>query len=414
MRSSFRVLLVALLAIGPLSKAGEMATEPMGDQAVLATQPSDFEVSFIMPGWLAGTAGTVGIKGLETNVSASFRDLLANLDMIGAGTIEARKGKLGFIIDGLYLKASVGGSPPGPLLSNVSVSLEQVLAEGTLTYRFFENDRAWIEFIAGARMIYLNTELSLTVDPAGARTVSENLSARIVDRATTAARDEVARRLPALVDRLTDKAADLKAKAVDDLKGRVSERVDDVRDRIRDLIDQGVGAGDPGYGTGIAGGGAIRDILRDYVNAKVDAELEAARARASEAVAEARARIRRELERKLAKVEAKLAKAIEKQIKDRIPNDPLSASKSWVDPFVGFRGRCQLWEHGYLLARGDVGGFGVSSDLTLNLFGALGVDLTQHSALELGYRYFSMDYRSGGFVYDMATKGPYVGFRYDF
>ena len=52
------------------------------------------------------------------------------------------------------MKMSVGGETPGPLLSNVSLSLEQVLAEAALTYRLFENDRAWIELLAGARYLY--------------------------------------------------------------------------------------------------------------------------------------------------------------------------------------------------------------------------------------------------------------------
>jgi len=88
---------------------------------------------------------------------------------------------------------------------------------------------------------------------------------------------------------------------------------------------------------------------------------------------------------------------------------PVSESKAWVDPFVGFRARCQLWDHGYVVARGDIGGFGVSSDLTWNAFGALGMDLNERTSVEIGSRYLSVDYQSGGFHYDVATRGPYIG-----
>ena len=56
----------------------------------------------------------------------------------------------------------------------------------------------------------------------------------------------------------------------------------------------------------------------------------------------------------------------------------------------------------------------MSSDLTLNLYGALGVQVAEQASLEFGYRYLSVDYQSSGFSYDIATKGPFVGVRIEF
>lgn len=394
------------------SYSGELPA--VDSSPITRDEPPLVDVTFILPGWLTSVDGTMGIRGLETGVDAPFYDIYKNLDMLAAGSIEARRGRLGLILEGLYLKASFGGDTPGPLLSNVSVSVEQVIAEAALTCRIFENDRAWLEFLAGARYIYLGGELSLGVDSAGVRAASEELSGRIVDRTAEAARQEIDKRLPGLVASLQDEVADLKANAISDIQGRVAGRVEEIKDAIRDRIDGGIGSPGPGFGPNIAGSGAIRDLLRDYVNAKVDAEIEAARARASAAVAQARAKVRREVERRLEKAEAKLAKTIEKEINSRIPKTPVSASRDWVDPFIGFRGRCDLWKDWYLAARGDIGGFGVSSDLMWNLFGALGVQVNERTALEFGYRYLSIDYQSGDFAYDMAIKGPFVGARIDF
>jgi hypothetical protein len=411
-------LIASLLSLGALSaQAGpspESGSKEIAAEALVVPHSPESGLTFVMPGWMAGLDGTIGVKGLDTAVDVGFDEITKNLDMIGAGSLEGRYGKLGFILEGIYLKASFGGDTPGPLLSSVSVGVEQVLAEATLTYRFFENDRAWMEFLAGARYVYMGNELTLSVDSAGVRSASAELSASIIDRTADAARLEVQKRLPGLVARLESEIADLKAQAIADIEGRVQDKVEDIKEAIRDRIDAGIGSAVPAYGSAIAQSGPIRDVIRDYVNAKVTAEIEAARAQVSAAVAEARARARREAERRLAAAEKRLAKAIEKEITSRIPDSPLAASKAWVDPFVGFRGRCQLWEDWYLTARGDIGGFGVGSELTWNVFAALGLDLNERTSMELGYRHLQIDYQSGPVSLDAAMKGPYVGMRIEF
>ncbi|MCB1062081.1 MAG: hypothetical protein KDN20_04050 [Verrucomicrobiae bacterium] len=360
------------------------------------------EVTFSLPGWLAGVNGTVGVKDFNTDVEAGFDDIISNLDMIAAGTLEVRKGKLGFVFDGMYLKASVSGDSPGPLLSNVDVSIEQVLAEGAFLYRIYEGDRLWIDFLAGARYFYLSNSLNLTVDSAGVRSASEELSARIVERAVEAARDEVEHQLPTIL-------ADLRDQVTASVQNQVSERVDEIRGAIGDRIDQGLGGSGPAIGGEIVGNGRIRDAIREYAHAAAVARVESARAQASAAMASARARIRKEAEKRLTKAEANLSKTLEREITRRIPTQELAASRDWVDPFVGVRARCQIGEDWYAIFRGDIGGFGLNSDQTINLFGALGLKLTERSSVEVGYRYLSVDYQSGGFTYDMVTQGPYIG-----
>lgn len=442
--------------------------------AVVIPESSDQYITFVFPGWLTGLEGTLGARGLETHLDAPFYDVYKNLDMLAAGSLEGRKGKFGIIIEGLYLDASFGGTPPGPLFSSASVSVEQVIAEAALTYRVFENDRAWLEILAGARYIYLGGELSLSVDSAGVKATSEYFAERIIDGTTNATNQEIEDRLPGLIaeiksnasasaeelqvdlrGQIDSRAEELEAAArtqidarVDELeaaaRAQIEDRVDAITDSMRDRIDLRVGSSEPGYGSTIVESSPIRDVIRDYLTAKVEAEGEAARAEASAEVAELRsaarskavtaaeialadararaankaakagAQARKKADQRLAKAEAKLAKVIEKEITDTISKSPVSASKEWVDPFVGLRGRCDIWEDWYLAARGDVGGFGVSSELTWNLYGALGYQITERTSLELGYRYLSVDYQSGDFIYDMAVKGPFVGVHIEF
>ncbi len=58
---------------------------------------------------------------------------------------------------------------------------------------------------------------------------------------------------------------------------------------------------------------------------------------------------------------------------------------------------------------GDVGGFGVSSDLTWQAYGGLGFQLNDWFSAQAGYRYLLEDFDDGSFVYDVALHGPLIG-----
>jgi len=375
---------------------------------------SDWEFTMVMPGWFAGIEGTVGVRGVDGYVDDGFDDIIDSLGFLAAASVEGRKGKLGFILEGIYTKTIVGGPTPGPLLSTVSVKMEQLVAEGTLTYRVFESDRAWLEFLAGARYTYMGADLSLDADPAGIATFSGNLSEEIITRATTAVRAEVDRRLASLIAALPAPTADIAESDLDTLEERVLAVTNGFRDPIRSGVDRGIGSGRTGLGARVEENGPLRRAIRAYVDAEVASRVEAERAADSGLVAAARANARAAAERRLAKVEAALAQAIERRIQEAIPDSELHASKAWVDPFVGFRGRYDLNDQLYLTGRGDIGGFGVSSDSAWNVYGALGIDVSERTCVELGYRYYLVDYERGALNYDVATKGPFLGVRIDF
>ncbi len=180
----------------PVFAAGPKDASPLAD----IPEPSRTNYTFAIPGWMTGIDGTLGIQGLSTDVSAGFDEIAKDLDMIAAGSLEVRRDKWGILLEGLYLKASMGGSTPGPLISDVSLSVEQVIAEATLTYRLLEGERGWLEALAGARYIYLGADMNLSVDSAGVRMASEELTEAIFDRASEAVRDEADKRLPGLIE----------------------------------------------------------------------------------------------------------------------------------------------------------------------------------------------------------------------
>jgi hypothetical protein len=87
--------------------------------------------------------------------------------------------------------------------------------------------------------------------------------------------------------------------------------------------------------------------------------------------------------------------------------------KDWVDPYVGLRWHWKFAEKWGLLTRGDIGGFGIGSDLTYNLVGLVDFKPWKHVSLFGGYRVLYQDYSTGSgtskFAFDATMQGPVLG-----
>ncbi|MCH7224847.1 hypothetical protein [Haloferula sp. A504] len=81
----------------------------------------------------------------------------------------------------------------------------------------------------------------------------------------------------------------------------------------------------------------------------------------------------------------------------------------WFDPMIGFRLRQQLGGPWSAQIRGDVGGFGVNADIAWQAVALLGYQLNPSSTAYVGWRHAAVDYRNGGFVYDVYSTGPILG-----
>ena len=95
-----------------------------------------------------------------------------------------------------------------------------------------------------------------------------------------------------------------------------------------------------------------------------------------------------------------------------------SQGKSWVDPFVGARAIVPLSGSFSLIARGDVGGFGVGSEMAWQVAAYLRYATSNSVSIILGYRCLDMEYEDGEganrFVYDMTIQGPAFGVTWRF
>ena len=88
--------------------------------------------------------------------------------------------------------------------------------------------------------------------------------------------------------------------------------------------------------------------------------------------------------------------------------------KTWIDPVIGLRYQRSLSESFFFRAVSDIGGFGVSSDLTWQAFGGLGWRFSDSGNALIGYRALGTDYEDGAFEYDVTAHGPVLGVEFTF
>jgi hypothetical protein len=86
-----------------------------------------------------------------------------------------------------------------------------------------------------------------------------------------------------------------------------------------------------------------------------------------------------------------------------------SSSQNWVDPLVGGRILVDLSPKVSVSIGGDVGGWGAGSQLDYQFGAVLGYRIKPAVVLQAGYRYLSVDYRSGGTIINLITSGAVLG-----
>jgi hypothetical protein len=91
-----------------------------------------------------------------------------------------------------------------------------------------------------------------------------------------------------------------------------------------------------------------------------------------------------------------------------------NGSLNWADVLVGGRVQFPLGEKVVIEALGDVGGWNASAKLDYQFATFLAYKLSRKWTLDAGYRYLSIDYRTGGAVLDTITSGAVIGATFTF
>lgn len=96
------------------------------------------------------------------------------------------------------------------------------------------------------------------------------------------------------------------------------------------------------------------------------------------------------------------------------------AGAHWVDPLIGLKYSLPFRDAWRLDLRGDVGGFGVGSELSYQLLGTIAWQSQGNAGIVFGYRLISFDFEDGQRGtrhyerYDLSEQGPLVGVTWQF
>lgn len=105
-------------------------------------------------------------------------------------------------------------------------------------------------------------------------------------------------------------------------------------------------------------------------------------------------------------------------LKPPMPPVHVDKTRDWVDPVVGVVLRTPLERRLHATLIADVGGFGIGSDITWQVFPTAGVRLAKWASFDAGWRFLKVDYETGEgasrFSYDMLYQGPVAGFTFRF
>lgn len=92
--------------------------------------------------------------------------------------------------------------------------------------------------------------------------------------------------------------------------------------------------------------------------------------------------------------------------------------EDWLDPVIGAHYTIPFADKWSFTMRGDIGGFGIGSDLAWQGAGTLRWQASERFGVLAAYRYIDMDYDNGAassyFEYDMSMSGPALGVVFTF
>lgn len=98
--------------------------------------------------------------------------------------------------------------------------------------------------------------------------------------------------------------------------------------------------------------------------------------------------------------------------------DGLSREEDWIDPIFGVRYTLPLSGRSAFIVLANAGGFGVASDLAVQVRPMFHFGVGRFTTIDAGYQFFYMDYEDGSgserFAYDVWTTGPVIGLTFRF
>src|SRR5438552_1453423 len=371
------VLSAPFLFAGPEPYTGSKEAVP---PSITESEPWQFTIA--APGWVAGLDGTIGIRGVNANIDVGFDKILQHLDMIFAMRAEAQKGPFGIYGEVIYIGLSDVAQING-LINNIHEQVDQTLVDGALSWRLFNQPRWSLDFAAGTHYTNVYEQLELHSDPVAIQQASQRFVNNIADDLRSRLDQDISN---------SEFLEALKSTIKADIINRIGNALDRHENRPRIPIGPL--------------GGRIREEIAQRVEQFIQLEKAELRARIDALVDRGLDR-RAAVDRVVNAAKARIANQLAVRLNKRL-SQTLSRTDYWFDPYLGLRGRYNFNKTFYTAVRGEIGGFGVGTDLMWEVEAVVGVNLTRNIFTEVGYRALGADYEKDGLLFDAVMHGPQI------
>ncbi len=116
--------------------------------------------------WVSGVDSTIPTRLGEVSTSASFGDIIDNLDFAAMALVEARKGRIGLLVDTIHLAVSTEGDlPPGLPFQSAEARIKSWIVTGYGAWRGLETPTVAIDLLLGFRLMSIRSALDLGGGP---------------------------------------------------------------------------------------------------------------------------------------------------------------------------------------------------------------------------------------------------------
>ncbi|KAA0889957.1 hypothetical protein [Pusillimonas sp. ANT_WB101] len=158
-------------------------------QAAFSAESESWKFEVTPYFFAAGMNGKVGIRGVTSDVDASFSDILKNLDQGFMGLVTASKGRWTYGLEALYVKLddNASKSVTGPfghvgVKGALGITSKLYVYQGSVAYRVFDNAVS-VDLLGALRYTKVYTKASVNLSttpgivfPGGSRSASGSAS----------------------------------------------------------------------------------------------------------------------------------------------------------------------------------------------------------------------------------------------
>jgi hypothetical protein len=376
-------LIATFLLSAPLLLAGPEAYDTSKEAPPpTITQSEPWHLTIAIPGWLASTNGTIGVRGVDADIDVPVTEVLQHLDLMLAARVEAQKGPFGIYSELIYIGLSDVAQING-LINNIHETMDLFYVDGGLSWRLINQPRWSLDFAAGTHYANIYEQLELHSGPVAIQQASE----RFVNNIAEFLRDRLNQDISN-----SEFLATLKST----IKADIVSRIGNALERHQSRPDIPIGPL----------GGRIRHDIAQRVENFIEKETAALEARIDAlrlSGAARRAAVAGAVDAAKARIANQLALRLDKSL-----GQTLSKDDYWFDPYVGLYGRYNFNKTFYTAVRGQIGGFNVGADLMWQVEGVIGINLTRSIFTEIGYRALGVDYDNNGLLFDVVYHGPQI------